>query len=132
MSFRKQAAPFSEQTIATKRLRAVGFLGVMGGMVLTWAAEVPAQPPFTTRGNGMYRAPVVTGQRTEPSQPLYLTRAGVRRSCTSPECGRDAQNTHVLAKRGYIQMSHFGPREVYLPNSMGLHQTRPPRIRSPK
>ena len=33
--------------------------------------------------------------------PLYLTRPELRRSCTSPECGRDAQQAHVLAKRGY-------------------------------
>ena len=43
---------------------------------------------------------------------LYLTRPEVRRSCTSPECGRDAQKAHVLAKRGYIQRSHSWPCEV--------------------
>ncbi len=43
---------------------------------------------------------------------LYLARAEVRCSRISPECGRNAQTAHVLAKRGYIQMSHFGPCEV--------------------
>ena len=43
---------------------------------------------------------------------VYLTRPELRRSCTSPECGRDAQQAHVLAKRGYIQMCDSWPREV--------------------
>ena len=62
---------------------------------------------------------------------VYLTRPELRRSCTSPECGRDAQQAHVLAKRGYIQMCHFWTREVYRyrgrPRGLKHMASSPPR-----
>ena len=39
---------------------------------------------------------------------LYPTRPEVRRSRTSPECGRDAPEAHVLAKRGYFKCLTLG------------------------
>ena len=39
---------------------------------------------------------------------IYPTRPEVRRSRTSPECGRDAPETHVLAKRGYFKCLTLG------------------------
>ena len=42
---------------------------------------------------------------------LNLVRAEVRRGCTSPECGANAEKTHVLAKRGYCVVQAI-PRAV--------------------
>ena len=66
-------------------------------------------------GNGRHSVPQrISGTlaQTIPAADVYLTRPELRRSCTSPECGRDAQQAHVLAKRGYIQMCDSWPREV--------------------
>ena len=63
----------------------------------------------------------------------YFARAEVRSSCTSPECGCDAQTAHFLAKRGYIQRSHVGPREVYIERWVWLatrFSTRGSRVRT--
>ena len=38
----------------------------------------------------------------------YRARPEVRRSRTSPGCGRDAQKPHVLAKRGYVKCVTLG------------------------
>ena len=50
---------------------------------------------------------------------LYLTRPEMRRSRTSPECGRNAQKPHVLAKRGYVKCVTLGRAKFY-PNVSGV------------
>ena len=55
-----------------------------------------------------------------PGVPLALalfwltadTRPRLSRSCPSPEGGLASQFAHVLAKRGYVRMSHFCPSEA--------------------
>ena len=50
---------------------------------------------------GVWRARGSRAAHT-PQLGLYFARPELRRSRTSPECGRETQKAHVLAKRGYI------------------------------
>lgn len=70
VSFLKRTASFRLWATAGQRLCAVSFIGVMVLIFVTGAGVVSAQPPLSTRPNGMERSSVVPGQRGDAGLPL--------------------------------------------------------------